>query len=185
MNNTLFYVFGFEGGLLLLAILLLVIYEVSTRHPQVFQVPKITLPKMSFGFKLEQDVAKVNPGFWDKLRQDAALIWKPAHPEFYISPDGNTLYLSLKYTDSWSPYQVVLYMLSQKQEFIDQLKTKDPTAFEAINDLVTKLTKANIVIAFKKMNILPSFQKNLLVWKLPLVDIPEVKLAEDVIVKEL
>lgn len=186
MNNLIF-VLLLEGILLGLGLLILIVYTISQKHPNAFKLPKLKLPQRpAFGFKLNQDVAaKPNPNFWERLSQDAALIWKPIEPEFFTSPDGNTLYLSTKLTQNWKPEQVVLFMLSHKQEFLDQLKAKDPAAFEAINSLVGKLTTSKIAIAFKKMNVLPSFSKTMVVWKLPLLDLPEVKLAEDVIVKEL
>lgn len=175
MNLTL--LLEIEGGILLLAILFFVIYEVSVRHPNAFKFPKLSLPSLP---------TPKQGSFLDKLKQDAILIWKPTEPEFFVSPDGNTLYLSLKYTDNWLPYQVVLYMLSQKKEFLDQVKAKDPTVFDAINALVNKLEKSQVVVSFQKMNYLPTFQKNLLVWKLPLTTIPQPdKPFVDILVKEL
>jgi hypothetical protein len=88
-------------------------------------------------------------------------------------------------THDWKPEQIVLFMLSHKQEFLDQIKASDPAVFEAVNTLITKLTTAKVSIAFQKLNILPTFSKDMLVWKLPLVDTSTAKIAEDIIVKEL
>lgn len=154
------------------------------RHPQPYNLPKINLaqPKVA----TTQTTQPTKPTFWSKLKEDLSLAYKTVHPQFYQSLDGNTLYVSFNDVKQWSPYQITLWLLAHKTEFVDQIKAKDPTAFEAVNELVDKLTPTTIKVAFNKTNIIPSFKKELDVWKLPLVETPkQTSLPKDIVVEEL
>lgn len=166
-----------ESAAFLFALLIYIINDISETHPTGFKA-------------LEAKVQAVNPNsFWNKLKADFAHIYKATQPELYISPDGNTLYLSTKVSADWKPEQVILYMLGQKSEFIEQLKAKDPIVFDAFNSLLGKLVLAKIQVQYAKMNYLPTFKKDVIVWKLPLLDLPvtqgEINAVQDIVVKEL
>ena len=177
MTITFLQVLGFEGGLLILAGLVWLIYEINIHHPEPFQ-PKTFNPKLS--------IPQVSATSWlGKLKEDFEFIYKEREPEVYRSPDGNTLYLSMKTTAHWQPEQVVLFLLSHKDEFITQLKANDPEIFDAFNSLVKNVDIAKVAITFQNMHLLPTFTKDVAVWKVPLIDVPGGEVAKDIIVKEL
>lgn len=182
--TILLTILSIELGLVFLALLLLVIYLISVRHPQGFAIvrPVDVLNRIKgIGITLVS-----NNSFTSKLRADLALIYKKVEPEVLTSVDGNTLYLSTKLSSDWTKEQIVLFMLATKKEFLQQIEAKDPAVFEAITVLTDKVSLAKIQVQFSHMNFLPTFSKDMLVWKLPLIDQPVVRQAiHDIVVKEL
>lgn len=184
--NTLLLILAIEGGIVAFALLLLLINVLSENRPQGYNLPRLAPVITSLRQRLTALVLGIKVSVWQKLQQDFILVYKRIEPELFTSADGNTLYLSTKLTANWTTEQVLLYMLAHRKEFIDQVKAKDVLALEAFNALLDKLSVAKIEVKFANMNYLPTFSKDVVVWKLPLIDQPVLRQAiHDIIVKEL